>query len=100
MAVGQRRSGVMRLFVIEGVLLGLFGGLVGVAFRGLATAFPPPLNYAVGLAAGALDHALTYARERKQFGKAVAEFQGVQFELARAATRPAIATATPPPTAA
>ena len=40
----------------------------------------------VGLAQGALDHAIRYTRERKQFGKAVAEFQGVQFELARAAT--------------
>jgi len=38
-----------------------------------------------GLAAGALDHALAYARERKQFGKPNAEFQGVQFELAEMA---------------
>ena len=40
----------------------------------------------VGLAQGALDHAVSYTKERKQFGKAVAEFQGVQFEIARAAT--------------
>jgi alkylation response protein AidB-like acyl-CoA dehydrogenase len=40
----------------------------------------------LGLAAGALDHAVAYTRERKQFGKAIAEFQGVQFQLARAAT--------------
>jgi alkylation response protein AidB-like acyl-CoA dehydrogenase len=40
----------------------------------------------VGLAQGALDHAVHYTKERKQFGKAIAEFQGVQFELARAAT--------------
>jgi alkylation response protein AidB-like acyl-CoA dehydrogenase len=40
----------------------------------------------IGLAQGALDHALQYTRERKQFGKAIAEFQGVQFQLARAAT--------------
>jgi alkylation response protein AidB-like acyl-CoA dehydrogenase len=39
-----------------------------------------------GLAQGALDHALTYARERKQFGKPIAEFQGVQFQLAEMAT--------------
>jgi alkylation response protein AidB-like acyl-CoA dehydrogenase len=39
----------------------------------------------VGLAAGALGHALRYARERKQFGKPIAEFQGVQFELAEMA---------------
>ena len=40
----------------------------------------------IGLAQGALDHAIRYTQERRQFGKAVAEFQGVQFELARAAT--------------
>jgi alkylation response protein AidB-like acyl-CoA dehydrogenase len=38
-----------------------------------------------GLAQGALDHAVGYARERKQFGKPIAEFQGVQFDLARMA---------------
>ena len=39
----------------------------------------------VGLAQGALDHAVHYVKERTQFGRAVAEFQGVQFEIARAA---------------
>src|SRR5579863_2945858 len=41
----------------------------------------------LGLAQGALDHALAYARQRKQFGKAIAEFQGVQFELAEMAVQ-------------
>jgi alkylation response protein AidB-like acyl-CoA dehydrogenase len=40
----------------------------------------------IGLARGALEHAVVYARQRKQFGKAIGEFQGVQFELARMAT--------------
>jgi len=40
----------------------------------------------VGLAQGALDHAMHYVKERKQFGKAIAEFQAVQFQIARAAT--------------
>jgi alkylation response protein AidB-like acyl-CoA dehydrogenase len=40
----------------------------------------------VGLAQGALDHALAYIKERKQFGKAIADFQGVQFQVARVAT--------------
>jgi butyryl-CoA dehydrogenase/short/branched chain acyl-CoA dehydrogenase len=40
----------------------------------------------LGLAAGALGHALKYARERRQFGKPISEFQGVQFELAEMAT--------------
>ncbi|MEU4639111.1 acyl-CoA dehydrogenase family protein [Micromonospora sp. NPDC049460] len=37
---------------------------------------------ALGIAQGALDYAKGYVQERKQFGKAVAEFQGVQFMLA------------------
>jgi alkylation response protein AidB-like acyl-CoA dehydrogenase len=37
---------------------------------------------AVGIAQGALDFAVGYVKERKQFGQAVAEFQGVQFMLA------------------
>jgi alkylation response protein AidB-like acyl-CoA dehydrogenase len=37
---------------------------------------------AIGIAQGALDFARAYVKERKQFGKAVAEFQGVQFMLA------------------
>jgi len=37
---------------------------------------------ALGIAQGALDYAAGYVKERKQFGKAVAEFQGIQFMLA------------------
>jgi alkylation response protein AidB-like acyl-CoA dehydrogenase len=40
----------------------------------------------IGLAQGALDHTIRYTRERKQFGTAIADFQGVQFQIARAAT--------------
>lgn len=40
----------------------------------------------VGLAQGALDAALHYSSERKQFGKAINEFQGIQFKLAEMAT--------------
>ena len=40
----------------------------------------------IGLAQGALDHAIRYTKERKQFGKTIAEFQAVQHQLARAAT--------------
>jgi alkylation response protein AidB-like acyl-CoA dehydrogenase len=39
----------------------------------------------IGLAKGALEHTIRYTKERKQFGKAIADFQGVQFQLARAA---------------
>ena len=37
---------------------------------------------AVGIAQGALDEAVAYVKERRQFGKAVADFQGIQFMLA------------------
>ncbi len=40
----------------------------------------------VGLATGAWEYAVTYARERKQFGKPIAEFQAIQFQLAQMAT--------------
>ena len=40
----------------------------------------------IGVAAGALDVALDYTRERKQFGKALSDFQAVQFQIAQAAT--------------
>jgi len=38
-----------------------------------------------GLAEGALAHALAYSKQRKQFGKPISEFQGVQFDLAEMA---------------
>jgi alkylation response protein AidB-like acyl-CoA dehydrogenase len=37
---------------------------------------------AVGVAQGALDYALEYAKERQQFGKSISDFQGLQFLLA------------------
>jgi len=39
----------------------------------------------LGLAQGALDHTIAYVKERKQFGKPIADFQGVQFQVARMA---------------
>ncbi|MFI5915280.1 acyl-CoA dehydrogenase family protein [Dactylosporangium sp. NPDC051541] len=48
---------------------------------------------AVGLAQAALDYAAAYAREREQFGKPIAEFQGVGFMLADMATQIAAARA-------
>ena len=40
----------------------------------------------IGLAQGALDAATRYVKERKQFGKVLADFQGVQFQIAQMAT--------------
>ena len=48
----------------------------------------------IGLARGALDAALHYTKERKQFGKPIAEFQAVQHQLARAAAELEAATLT------
>lgn len=41
----------------------------------------------VGLAQGALDHTVKYVQEREQFGRAIGQFQGVQFQLAEMATQ-------------
>ena len=41
----------------------------------------------LGLAQGALDHTLDYIQERKQFGRPIGDFQGVQFQIAELATQ-------------
>jgi alkylation response protein AidB-like acyl-CoA dehydrogenase len=46
---------------------------------------------AVGIAQGATDYAAAYARERRQFGRPINEFQGIQFKLADMETRTAAA---------
>jgi len=46
---------------------------------------------AVGIAQGATDYAVAYARERRQFGQPINEFQGIQFKLADMETRTAAA---------
>jgi len=48
----------------------------------------------IGLARGALDATIGYVKERKQFGKAIAEFQAVQHQIARAAVDVQAATLT------
>jgi len=53
----------------------LDGGRIGIA------------SQALGIAQGALDIAVKYARERVQFGSAISRFQGVQFQLADMATQ-------------
>jgi alkylation response protein AidB-like acyl-CoA dehydrogenase len=46
---------------------------------------------AVGIAQGATDYAAAYAQERRQFGRPIASFQGIQFKLAEMETRTAAA---------
>jgi short-chain 2-methylacyl-CoA dehydrogenase len=66
--LGERGKGLHQFLEI------LDGGRISVAAMG------------TGLAQGAYDLALKYAREREQFGKPIAEFQAVQFKLADMAT--------------
>jgi len=58
-----------------------------VAMRTLDKSRPGVAAQALGIAAGALDEAIGYSRERRQFGKPISSFQGVQFMLADMATR-------------
>ncbi|MBR2755434.1 MAG: acyl-CoA dehydrogenase [Lachnospiraceae bacterium] len=53
----------------------LDGGRIGIAAQ------------ALGLAEGALDNTIAYVKERKQFGRAIAQFQNTQFQLADMATK-------------
>ncbi len=62
-------------------LQGLNGGRLGIA------------ALAVGIAQAALEHAVAYAAERRQFGRAIKDFQGMQFKLANMATRVSAARA-------
>jgi alkylation response protein AidB-like acyl-CoA dehydrogenase len=74
------------------------GNLIGEEGRGMHVALGT-LDHsrlgvaaqAVGIAQGATDHAAAYARERRQFGQAIADFQGIQFKLADMETRTAAA---------
>jgi butyryl-CoA dehydrogenase/short/branched chain acyl-CoA dehydrogenase len=49
----------------------------------------------IGVAQGALDATITYVQERKQFGRAIGEFQGVQFQLAEMALQLEPGTSSP-----
>jgi alkylation response protein AidB-like acyl-CoA dehydrogenase len=63
-------------------LLGARGEGMSLAMRTLDHTRVTIAAQALGIAQAALDLAASYVKERKQFGKAVAEFQGVQFMLA------------------
>jgi len=53
-----------------------------LALRVLDRSRPSVAAQALGIAQGALDYAVQYAKERQQFGKSIAEFEGIQFMLA------------------
>jgi len=68
-------------------LLGKEGMGFMVAMKTLDQSRPGVAAQALGIAAGALDKAVAYSRERVQFGKTISSFQGVQFMLADMATQ-------------
>lgn len=72
--------------VPETNLLGQEGEGLKIAFHTLDMLRCTVGAAAVGLARRALDEALRYSRKRRQFGKELAEFQGIQFKLADMAT--------------
>ncbi len=67
-------------------LLGTVGGGFRDAMRVLDGGRISIAALALGMARGALDAALKYSQERFQFGKAISEFQAIQFKLATMAT--------------
>lgn len=68
-------------------LLGREGMGFIVAMKTFDSSRPGVAAQAIGIAQGALDHAVKYAHERKQFGQSISSFQGVQFMLADMATQ-------------
>ena len=71
----------------SGHLLGEDGGGLTYATEASATGRLGTAVLAVGIARRALEHAVAYCGERKQFGRALREFEAVQFKLADMATR-------------
>lgn len=67
-------------------LLGREGMGFIVAMKTFDSSRPGVAAQAVGIAQGALDLAVKYAHERKQFGQSISSFQGIQFMLADMAT--------------
>ncbi|MFN2465421.1 MAG: acyl-CoA dehydrogenase family protein [Candidatus Dormibacteria bacterium] len=75
------------VFVGDDQLLGGEGRGFTIAMTALDAGRIGISAQAVGLARGALDDAVQYVRERRQFGQAIGEFQGIQFMLADMATQ-------------
>jgi alkylation response protein AidB-like acyl-CoA dehydrogenase len=90
--MGLHSSPVSQI-VFEGVrvpadrLIGTEGGGFRVALDALNSGRLGIAACAVGLAQAALDYAVAYARDRQQFGRSIAQFQGIGFLLAEHATQ-------------
>ena len=68
-------------------IIGEPGTGLKTALRTLDHTRPTIGAQALGIAQGALDAAVAYVKDRRQFGKSIAEFQGVQFMLAEMGTK-------------
>jgi acyl-CoA dehydrogenase len=85
--MGQRASNTVMLH-FDGVRVPAANRIGGegegfqVAMGTLDQSRPITASFAVGVARAALEHALAYARDRRQFGRPIAELQAIQFMLA------------------
>ena len=89
--MGQRSSGTAALAfegcrIPEGNLVGPRGGGYGVALSALGAGRVGIAALSIGIAEAALSAAVDYAKERRAFGRAVADFQNTQFVLADSRT--------------
>jgi acyl-CoA dehydrogenase len=89
--LGQRCSNTVSLSfrdveVPEENMIGAPGEGFAIAMETLDLSRPMTAIMAVGIARAAFEHARKYALDRKQFGRAIAEFQAIQFMLADMAT--------------
>ncbi|HEX2094224.1 MAG TPA: acyl-CoA dehydrogenase family protein [Longimicrobiaceae bacterium] len=90
--MGQRASETVGiafrdLFVPDDQVLGDPSEGFIYAMQGLVNGRMGIAAVALGIAQAALEHALAYAGERRQFGSPIKDFQGIQFKLADMATR-------------
>lgn len=76
-----------RVRVPKGNVVGELGKGYKIAIETLNEGRIGIASQMLGLAEGALEGALSYARQREQFGKALREFQGIQMQLAELATK-------------
>jgi acyl-CoA dehydrogenase len=67
-------------------MIGAVGEGFKIAMQTLDASRPMTAAIAVGIGRAACEHAISYAKERKQFGSPIANFQGIQFMLADMAT--------------
>jgi acyl-CoA dehydrogenase len=89
--MGQRCSDTCRVTfdsvrVPKDHMIGAVGEGFSIAMKTLDASRPMTAAIAVGIGRAACEHAISYAKERKQFGVSISTFQGIQFMLADMAT--------------